>query len=514
MIIKKVELEMGNLKKEETRKFIICAAFLLFGIYLLLQHSYVDMYFDDYGYASLTYGWTGNTEGTSFGISTLFHYLIWHYMNHGGRILAFFFEISIFRIGGLALMQIIQAVVILAMAYLCFQILKRNDFSDFLLVLLIFTIYGTVGIRVARDGIYWYSASIYYLWAFLPFLLAIYLEKRDEKQKILIGMCCFAASFSQEQMAIFCVSFFIGKALFDKKVNGTFNWYHKISVSLSIIGAAIEILAPGNFVRAATAQTEQTNSFLVQFWGNISDLADKICGHDNIIFMSVLTLAVFCVLSEIIRQKWLITGACLAGILFLRFSLLNESIKNVYDIIFIPWFIISICLILCVRKKYSLVCLMISAFASQIPMLIVNYRPERTQLMFELAIRFICVYIVMHTFVQKSICSYISCATLLCISVVNLAVIFSGYKENDEINQVNRGELYKNSEAIRQGEDVHNIILYKLKNDLYANAMPYISPHGFMIYWVKEYYDIPQEVNIEWIDYRELVVNENTLKED
>lgn len=327
MIIKKVELEMGNLKKEETRKFIICAAFLLFGIYLLLQHSYVDMYFDDYGYASLTYGWTGNTEGTSFGISTLFHYLIWHYMNHGGRILAFFFEISIFRIGGLALMQIIQAVVILAMAYLCFQILKRNDFSDFLLVLLIFTIYGTVGIRVARDGIYWYSASIYYLWAFLPFLLAIYLEKRDEKQKILIGMCCFAASFSQEQMAIFCVSFFIGKALFDKKVNGTFNWYHKISVSLSIIGAAIEILAPGNFVRAATAQTEQTNSFLVQFWGNISDLADKICGHDNIIFMSVLTLAVFCVLSEIIRQKWLITGACLAGILFLRFSLLNESIK-------------------------------------------------------------------------------------------------------------------------------------------------------------------------------------------
>ena len=35
--------------------------------------------------------------------------------------------------------------------------------------------------------------------------------------------------------------------------------------------------------------------------------------------------------------------------------------------------------------------------------------------------------------------------------MVNLAVIFSGYKENDEINQVNRGELYKNSEAILQG---------------------------------------------------------------
>ena len=86
-----------------------------------------------------------------------------------------------------------------------------------------------------------------------------------------------------------------------------------------------------------------------------------------------------------------------------------------------------------------------------------------------------------------------------------MMIIFVGYKENDEINQVNRGELYKVSEAISHGENIQNIILYKLKNDLYANGMPYISPYEFMIYWVKEYYDIPQEINIEWVEYGENV---------
>ena len=33
--------------------------------------------------------------------------------------------------------------------------------------------------------------------------------------------------------------------------------------------------------------------------------------------------------------------------------------------------------------------------------------------------------------------------------------------------------------------------------------MPYKSPNEFMIYWVKEYYEIPQQVNIEWMDYGE-----------
>ena len=93
------------------KKWIGFGILLVLSILLYIQHRHVYMYFDDYGYASLTYG---NDQYYNDGIltfSNLITYLVWHYNNWGGRILCFFLEISLLHIGVDAV-RIVQSVLI------------------------------------------------------------------------------------------------------------------------------------------------------------------------------------------------------------------------------------------------------------------------------------------------------------------------------------------------------------------------------------------------------------------
>ncbi len=80
-------------------KKIYWATIIIFSMLIFWQHHYVYMYFDDYGYASLSYIAFDNPLGMAYGISEIFHFLQEHYLHWGGRVVYFFFEIIIFRIG-------------------------------------------------------------------------------------------------------------------------------------------------------------------------------------------------------------------------------------------------------------------------------------------------------------------------------------------------------------------------------------------------------------------------------
>lgn len=83
------EDEGFGMKDKNKLKKIAFMIGAIFSCLIIIQHQYVVMSFDDYGYASLTYGWTGNTEGMDYTIKNIFQFLKWHYLNHGGRILYF-----------------------------------------------------------------------------------------------------------------------------------------------------------------------------------------------------------------------------------------------------------------------------------------------------------------------------------------------------------------------------------------------------------------------------------------
>ena len=72
--------------------------------------------------------------------------------------------------------------------------------------------------------------------------------------------------------------------------------------------------------------------------------------------------------------------------------------------------------------------------------------------------------------------------------------IYNGYKKNYGIHQLNF-ELLQN---YKTGD---RITLYKVADSWYGCTLSYEEPS--MDFWIKEYFNIPHEVEFEWIDIYE-----------
>ena len=181
----------------------IVGAFVAFFILILVQHSYVWLQFDDYGYATLFYARNQSVNGV-YTLKNICEYLQWHYLHWGGRVLSFFTEILCLR-AGLGFTRVAQSVMILCSLYLSWKILREDnrEKSGFLLAILLIG-YGLLDKKTLADGVFWFTASFVYFWPYVIFLAAIRLdqiyEKNGNKRLLpLICLCYFAAGFSQEQ---------------------------------------------------------------------------------------------------------------------------------------------------------------------------------------------------------------------------------------------------------------------------------------------------------------------------
>jgi hypothetical protein len=71
-----------------------------------------------------------------------------------------------------------------------------------------------------------------------------------------------------------------------------------------------------------------------------------------------------------------------------------------------------------------------------------------------------------------------------------------GYSQNAATNKLNHKILMDSSLKIKKGDDVNEILLTKLPNDKYTDAQPYMPGCEYILHWMREYYDIPQNVKI------------------
>ena len=131
------------------------------------------MYFDDYGYASLTYGELIGKGGTNYNINDVIKYLTWHYINWGGRILPFFFEIISLKCG-LWCIRIVQSLIIWGIGVCSYFLIKGERHRDNIFrALIIVGAYFTIGMHAVITGLFWYTACAVYVWFLLPFFLAL-----------------------------------------------------------------------------------------------------------------------------------------------------------------------------------------------------------------------------------------------------------------------------------------------------------------------------------------------------
>ena len=209
-------------------KYAYLAVFAAFYVFLLMQFGNVFIYYDDYGYLSLSYGTNIDVAGAEYSFSELLAFMKGHYFNSNGRLLYMFLYCFVHMLGGIRGVQVFMATAVLAVALLLFFTARRmlegrleaekvsgdgtkeegGELQGRLspgalaaLAAFLCLLYGTLGIMVQRMGTYWYAASFIYVVPAITFLVfALYFYRtvflpKGEKPGVLRMCLCAALGF-------------------------------------------------------------------------------------------------------------------------------------------------------------------------------------------------------------------------------------------------------------------------------------------------------------------------------
>ncbi len=503
------------MKKESSNRKIVFL-FGIFFVFLFIQHQFVYMYFDDYGYASLSYGYTENHAGMNYSILDFVKFIWWHYFEWGGRVLYYSLGILSMK-AGLWCVRLVQTVFILGITIFSYFLIrsKEEQKNDWFKAFIIVVLYACIGLTTFNEGIFWFSASMGYVWALCPLLAAVYCQQRFHEEGVkkyfwISGTLFFVAGFSYEQIAFLTavyVLLYYGIEWCRNKV------YMKGSlgiVTAALLGSGIEILAPGNFIRADGDMNAAFYelSFFEKVLKNIPQVLYINLGSENRITV------VFFLLSGIM-VSYLLFQRCKKAKLIYKINMIASIILSaavpatwwmekeawfvcVLLILWIVWYCVNITVFL-VEKYSFLVALFYGGICSLGMMLISPTVPMRCHIPFEFVMHIIVALVIVEFLQEKG--KVIQTATLgimICAALYNMVPITLGYYRNAEIHNINHNKLIEKSARIKAGMDVNTIILYRLEDDRFASQMPY--QQSFIEYWVRNYYEIPQNVHFIWDD--------------
>ncbi len=487
---------------------IIWFIFAVYFLFLYKLHRQVFLYFDDYGYASLSYGFSVGTSGLQYGIGDIIEYLTWHYLNWGGRVLCFFFEISSIKMG-LEFIQIIQALILWGIGFLSYLLIRENKNADLYKALSIVLLFGTLGLIVLNKGVFWFSASVAYVWPLLPLFALVYMRGILRKKYSTIKVVCamviaFTAAFSYEQIAVLIVVYVVMDCVF-ARLYGQKQKYEWGILAATICGAALEIFAPGNFVRSSNPIYNNFREMSIwdKLSANVPHLLEMNFGVNNRAFTIVLIVTGLLAILYCERKG---LRLCLGLAAYLSMSVMVLCLWKidmpiyagaVCRAIWVMLFVVYMISMLWKMQRSDLCALFIGGLCSEGMILFTPTLPGRCMIPFDFVL---IIVIGSAAGIEFSRCNVAPKVLLICLtcvlSVANMTGIFRGYCDNYDINMINDSKLREKSMRIAAGEDISTIILYRLPNDAYAADMPY--QQQYIEGWIKNYYEIPQEVLFVW----------------
>lgn len=462
--------------------------------YIFVVNNAVFMQHDDYGYGCLCYGYTGNIHGMSWTLVDLIKFLYWQYKNWGGRILFFGFETIALRISP-SFIKVFQSLIITIIVYNIYSTEKEHKY-DLLTLILVVLSFFSIGIFAMIDGVYWYTASAIYLWPFLFFTLAIRLEqKANLMEKLATGICLFIAGFSQEQIAVAVIVYSVCSTA-QKYVKFK---HFEIKYLAGIIGGLCCLLAPGNFVRADSNNDFYELSITKKFCLNIPKIIYANLNYSNgarvAIYVAVLVLFCF-----YYKEKKVIVINTVGIISLLVTSISGKDSRIIWaGLLFLLIFIIefSICLIQNCHINYLF--LLVAALATQGMMVFSPVIAYRTTIPFAMITTILLTCILKKLLPVVSIpLRLLSIMIMLILTFMEMIYITRGLYQNYDENVSNQAILKSAQQSVKAGESINTVILKRLKNDNFVNAMPYIEGYEYINYWIKGYYEIPQEVELIW----------------
>lgn len=84
------------------------------------------------------------------------------------------------------------------------------------------------------------------------------------------------------------------------------------------------------------------------------------------------------------------------------------------------------------------------------------------------------------------------------VSIPNLRNIYQGYRSNYEVLMYDDAVFKESARAIKNGADIDSIEVYELPDLLCKNEVVYDENFSFMIVWMREYYDLPEDVEFDY----------------
>ncbi len=523
--------------------------FLMFYIYLLMQFSKVFIYYDDYGYLSLSYGYNVlELTGSDYNLFQALEYIGHHYFDSNGRLLSMLLYLLLYMAGGLKLVQIFMATAVLGVAVLSYALVARQFHKHWrrgsmwkaapvMTAAFICFLYGFIGILVHRLGTYWFAAAFLYI---VPAITVIafawmYYEtvyrKRSRSWWIGCGCLAFLAGFSQEQWMVGTIALIFGVwgyKYYVAKLEGSDRLSPLRRGDLAVLAAAIGGALPILTSPAARRRMEQNSafaerSFVQKILYNIDAITRLFFAPSNqkyiYIFLFLLIIMTIVMIKrgygkKIVHVLFLGASAAAGIYVFVQVRVFYHGQSSQYAswvvwmlFVYILWMSAQIMYYLFSTGNELQSLIYGAAFFSMACLTVVPELPDRVLLPFMLLSFSLAGCIFCDAFMRKGRFWVVGVAVLLGTGAVggaSMRTIYGGYSANWLVHQYNDAVIRQAVDRIHGGEKVTEVHLYQLLDNLCSNEMPYNPNFSFMIYWMDQYYDLPEDVELVYDVVRDM----------
>lgn len=521
----------------------IAGIFLAAGLILFIQFRNVYFYFDDFGYLSLNYQNLTPQKNMDYGLLEILDFLRLHYLHWGGRVLYFFQEIVLGQsIWGI---RIAQTLLTMGIFYLTYRIciFEKNGWIKRIAAALPFLCYALLEVDLMRDGAYWFTASVLYVFPVFWVLLGsvLYYQSSFPERGQILGRegksygalsagILFLAAFSQEQIAAaVCGMVFLitAESAWRRKKLEKFQIAANI---LAWIGCGMLLFCPGSHARLEGTGKKEGLLESVR-------IVEHIITSDPTKYFSMIIIAAAILISITMLKKTAskiyrlycicftagslgILGIMAAGgygiltsfqaaLRVFRLELLNTWIYpmlGIYLIMVLGQFFIWY--LICHRFSYLAV-LIAGAAATLVVACISPEISRRMMLPFYLLVTpAVCDIFVNFAFgAGKNKIRVLGglLAVFMAIAAVNYHYILYGYFQNSEAEEYN-AEILENFEDY--ADDNLFVQLKKHRDDTFGNMMPYMKGYEWINSYIRIYYEIPEDAIIQWAGEDEIPIAE------
>ncbi|WP_099469823.1 DUF6056 family protein [Konateibacter massiliensis] len=527
---------MKHLKQQNIVKYIPILPFLIFFILMVFQYLNVFVYYDDYGFASLSY--SNSIEGVNglhYNLGQLFKFLYLYYMDWGGRVISFGTEALLLK-NGVIVMQLAMSLTVTLIMYFLYKIITIYPVKNkWFPAIAVCSLYGLIHIGMLRDSFYWYTAAVIYVMPFMPYLIGAYfysanvmkeIRGEDISQKflvfrrIVVAVILFIAAFSQEQVAI-SLSFFIAAVTVYKYIKQKkLSRWDIINTGAACLGTIFVVFAPGNSKRM-DEKIEFYNTPLVQrTLANVDSIFKEVFGYKFIYIMTAYILALVLISVVMLLKNYgnkivNIVFLVINTLLFILYILIKEPLYYFLEnkistsfvmltiFLYIAFIMTEVTIYYLSVKKQILLFLFWASMCTIASMAFIPAITIRCYVPFVI-LSFGIITDLATTFVEQVKYGIFAGALMLLLilpfSYKNYSVILDGYQVNSAANIQNDKELKNASERIKNGEAIETVNLQKLENTICSNIMQYEEGFEFVKVWMCEYYNIPQNIEFIWAD--------------